>query len=68
MTHTQSERLAREISEHKGEWVLVRGTRVVAAAPSIKTAISQIPKKDRARVRAQFCPEEDLLGSSFSAF
>jgi hypothetical protein len=64
---TKQQRLAREISKHKGEWVLVKDARVVAASPSIKKAINSLPKADRSKVTAQFCPNEDYTGSSFSA-
>lgn len=68
MTPSQTERLAREISKHKGQWVIVKGTQVIASSPSIKQAIDRVPREDRRHVRAQFCPTEDHSGSSFSAF
>jgi hypothetical protein len=64
---TKRERLAHDISMHKGEWVLVKGTQIVAASPSIKTAINSLPKAERGKVTAQFCPTEDYSGASFSA-
>jgi hypothetical protein len=64
---TRQERLAQEISKHKGEWVLVEGTRIVAADPSIKKAINSLRPAQRRRVTAQFCPTEDYSGTSFSA-
>jgi hypothetical protein len=63
---TRQQRLARDISKHRGEWVLVKDDRVVAASPSIKTAIRSLPKADRSKVTAQFCPTEDYAGTIFS--
>lgn len=65
---TQQEKLAREISLHKGQWVLVKGNKVVAASSSIKEAINSLPKADRKKVTAQYCPPQDYSGVSFSAF
>ena len=67
MTRRQQERLALAISQHKGQWVLVKGNEVVAGATSIKDAINSLPKAERRRVRAQYCPTEDYAGVSFSA-
>ncbi len=64
---TRQQKLAREISKHKGQWVLVKGSKVVAASPSIKKAINSLPPDERKQVRAQFCPTEDYSGASFSA-
>jgi hypothetical protein len=64
---TEQQRLARDISKHKGEWVLVKDARVVAASSSIKQAINSLPKAERSQVTAQFCPTKDYTGSSFSA-
>jgi hypothetical protein len=65
---TKQEKLAQEISQHKGQWVLVKGNRVVAASASIKEAINSLPKADRKKVTAQYCPPKDYSGVSFSAF
>ena len=67
MTKQQREQLAQEISKHKGQWVLVKGTRVVAASRSIKKAINSLPPAERRKVTAQFCPREDYSGTSFAA-
>jgi hypothetical protein len=64
---TKRERLAHDISRHKGEWVLVKDAKVVAASPSIRKAINSLPKAERSQVTAQFCPTEDYSGASFSA-
>ena len=65
---TKQEKLAHEISQHKGEWVLVKGNKVVAASVSIKDAINSLPKAERKKVTAQYCPPQDYSGVSFSAF
>ncbi len=67
MTKRQAERLAKQISEHQGQWVLVKGDHVVAASPSIKKAINSLPPAERKKVHAQYCPKEDYSGVSFSA-
>ena len=65
---TREQKLALEISQHKGQWVLVKGYKVVAASASIKEAINSLPKADRKKVTAQYCPPQDYSGVSFSAF
>jgi hypothetical protein len=67
MTRSDQERLAKDISAHQGQWVLVRGSRVVAASSSIREAVNSLPPAERKKVRAQFCPRDDYSGASFSA-
>ena len=67
MKRSQAERLAVEISGHKGEWVIIKNSHVIASAPSMKRAIEIVPKGQRAGAHAQYSPREDFSTSSFSA-
>lgn len=68
MTSSQAQRFAQEISQYKGQWILVEDSRVVAASPSIKKAINSLKPAQRRKVVAQYVPEEDCSGAIFSAY
>jgi hypothetical protein len=65
MTRPQAEHLAREISNHKGEWVVIKGTHVIAADKDYRRAVSQVPKKDRDKVYTQYSSEENFSNTVF---
>lgn len=65
MTPAEQKRLAREIAEHPGEWVLVKGSRVMAANRDLRVALRSLPEEERTRVTAMFCPREDYVGTVY---
>ncbi len=68
MTKSQAERLAHEVSKHKGEYVLVRGTSIVAHDKNLKAAMRKVRAEDRKDLHVRFCPSKDFTDSTFSAF
>lgn len=56
MTAKERQELARELEHHRGRWVVVRGTRVIASDPSLeklKQTIELEPGDRRLAVRAR---------------
>jgi hypothetical protein len=62
---TKRERLARDISEHKGQWVVIKGTQIVAADKDYKRAVAKVPEKDRGKVYTQYSSEENFSNTVF---
>jgi len=68
MTRAQAGKLARNIAQHKGEFVIVRGTEVIAHDRKYRRALDKVPadKTDGAYVR--FSPKKKADHTVYSSW
>jgi len=67
MTKRQAVQVADAVSRYKGEYVLFRGTSVVAHHSDLHAAMNSVRPAERKGLTVRYAPERDFTNSTFSS-
>lgn len=68
MTRKEAERLAHAISQFEGEYVLTRGTLIVAHDRDLAKAMRSVKRSERKGLHVSFASTRDFTNTTFSSF